>query len=140
MRGKTTKYHRMNDPNAGTGQHGKHSLRYHRHVYNSCITLLQTQSTQASGQFRHFMLHLGVGIFLLLSGNRRIVYDSNLLAVPLRYMPVYSEVTHIQHAIGKPLRVARFIAAQYGLRKGIPVQLPGLLLPEQFLICDALSV
>ena len=127
--GKAAKYHRMNSPDAGAGQHGNHRLWHHRHVYNDPISASHTALCQRPGKAGYPVQQFGVGNLLFTGGNRAVVADRHLLTTALLYLQIQRVETGIGHAIRVPAIKGRIAGIEHPSGSLIPENLLSGLFP-----------
>jgi hypothetical protein len=95
----------MHRTDAGTGQHGDHRLRNHRHVEDDAVALLDPEVAQNRGQHLHLRQQPIIRDDALGAGQRRIVDDGGLAAAPAVDMPIDRVPTGVADRARKPAAV-----------------------------------
>src|SRR5690554_5473685 len=132
FRRETTKHHRVDGTDTGTGQHGNGSFNNHRHVDGDDITLLDALIFQYVGKLTGFFVQFAVGN---VAGNRGIIAFENNggLVCAVFQVTVQAVGRGVQHAVFKPLdgQVVVVVGAVLDLAVGLdPVQALAVLAPE----------
>src|SRR5713226_10148346 len=106
----------MNGADPGASEHRNHRLRYHRHVENDAIALLDPEIAQDRGE--HLRLHLQavIGDGALLPRQRGIVDDGRLLAAAAHDVAVDRVPAGVAHAVDEPAAIHAGVAVEYSSR------------------------
>ena len=129
-RGKSAKDNRMHSAKPRTAQHGNNRFNDHRHIDDHPVALFDTQRLQHSGKAGSCSLQRAICHFRCVAGDRRIIDDRHLIAMPGLYMPVHRVITGVQRAIRKPAVEGRVGIIQRRLRRSHPVNALGSFQPE----------
>jgi len=118
--GKSTKDDRMDRAQTRACEHGNRRFRHHRHVDDDPVALLDTVLLQDARALRDRVAQFRIGVSLLLTGDRTVVNQRQLVGTPLLHMPVDGVETGVTLRSHKPA-IEGWIA---GVQQLIPLLLP----------------
>ncbi len=139
MAGKATKHHRMDGPQACTGQHGKGGLGDHGHVNQDPIALLHALGHQDRGHALHLGVQLAKAVGLLdvgFGGDK----DQRVLVGAVFEVPVHRVVAQVGQATLKPAGKRRVVVVADPVKRFVPIDELGLFGPEGIAVFDGAAV
>ncbi|MCY1515956.1 hypothetical protein D9M68_505610 [compost metagenome] len=140
--GEAAEHHGVDGADAGTGQHGNHGFRDHRHVDGHHVAAVHVLAAQGVGELADLLVQFAVGDFLVLGRVVAFPDDRHLVATGLQ-VPVQAVGGDVEGAVGEPLDVDVVIVEGGLLHLGEgfdPVQALGLFTPESIGVDDRLLV
>ena len=134
MGGKAAEDHRVNRPDASTGQHRNDRLRDHRHVNDDPIAFLNSLPSKHPGKARHSIEQLAIGERLDGSRDRAIVNERRLISPTAFDMSIKRVVASIEQSTGEPAVERRPRGIEHPVPFFIPMNGFSRLGPEIFRI------
>jgi len=139
VRSKTTKHHRVDGSQTGTGQHGECRFGNHGHVDQDAVALGDAQVFQNGGHALHFGVQLAkaVGVLLVGFGGNE---DQGRLIGAVFQMAVNCVVANIGFAADEPLGKRRVAVVTDLLGLRFPIHQLGLFGPKRIAVLNGTAV
>src|SRR4051812_22689293 len=120
----------MHSADARARKHADQRLRYHRHIDDDAVTLLDAEIAQDSAEHLHLGPQTVVGDDALLAGEWGIVNDRRLRATAAHHVTVDGVPAGVDDAVDEPATVNAGFRIEYLLGYFVPVYIARRLGPK----------